>query len=186
MTLRTFSLPGANAQVRYVQRGSDDTTGDFKVADLEKAKNEARTMAHEDIFGGVDNWCDNHFSYDQRSSSLEFTSPCPTARANLSHFRPTCTLWARRRRPSNSMVLGRRIPRVVPVMPFKTLSSCSSKLDTLCSSVKQENEVCTDCINTRWSTFSSAGCHIADVVNYCVSSSPSPSPSLRQVCVFGW
>merc|ERR1712107_33128 len=60
---------------------------------------------------------------------------------------------------------------------YTPTSSCSSKLDTLCSSVKQQNNVCTDCIYTRWSTFSSAGCHNADAVNYCVSSSPSPSPS---------
>ena len=48
-----FSLPGTNAQVRLVLRGSYDAAGDFfKVADLEKAKNKARTMAHEDIFCG--------------------------------------------------------------------------------------------------------------------------------------
>merc|ERR1712107_943256 len=41
---------------------------------------------------------------------------------------------------------------------YTPTSSCSSKLDTLCSSVKQQNNVCTDCIYTRWSTFSSAGC----------------------------
>ena len=139
-------------------------------------------MAHENVFCSVEKWCYNHFTYDKRSSL--------TGRASLSHFRPTCTLWTRREGPSSLMVLGRCVPWVVPVMPFTTRSSCSSNRDTLCSSVMQENVVCTDCIYTRWNTFASEGSNIADVVNYCVSSSPlpspSPSPSLRQVCVMGW
>ena len=59
------------------------------MADFQKAKNKARTTAHEDIFCGVDRWCGNHFACDQRSSSLEFTSVRLTERANLSYFRPT-------------------------------------------------------------------------------------------------
>ena len=59
------------------------------------------------------------------------------------------------REPSISTVLGRRVPRVIPVMPFTTRSSCSWNRDTLCSSVMQEDVVCTDCIYTRWNTFAS-------------------------------
>ena len=78
------------------------------------------------------------------------------------------------------MVLGRCVPRVLLVMPFTARSSCSLNNDTLCFSVMQENVVCTDCIYTLWNTFASEESSIAEVVNYCVSSSPSPSPSLRQ------
>jgi len=91
VTLRTFSLPGANAQVRFVQRGSDDTTGDFKVADLEKAKNEAHTMAHEDIFCGVDKWYDNHFAYDQRSSSLDSFKSSFDENGRIYHIFGSCS-----------------------------------------------------------------------------------------------
>merc|ERR1712136_433935 len=118
----------------------------------EKAKNEAHTMAHEDIFCGVDKWYDNHFAYDQRSSSLDSFKSSFDENGRIYHIFGSCS-------------------------SYTPTSSCSSKLDTLCSSVKQQNNVCTDCIYTRWSTFSSAGCHNADAVNYCVSSSPSPSPS---------
>ena len=70
----SFQWPGANAQVRFVLRGSYHTAENFKVADLEKAKNKARTMAHEDIFCGVDKWCFDHFAYTMRpeTNSNEF------------------------------------------------------------------------------------------------------------------
>ena len=53
---------------------------------------------------------------------------------------------------------------------YTPTSSCSSKLDSLCSSVKLRDDTCTDFICTRWSTFATAGCDNADVVNCCVSS----------------
>ena len=58
----------------------------------------------------------------------------------------------------------------------------SSKLDSLCSSVELRDDTCTDCIYARWSTLVTAGCDNADVVNYCVSSSPSSSPSPAGEC----
>ena len=132
----------ANAQVRFVQCRSDGSTGDFKIADLKKAENEARTRAHEDLFAGPLHMLSEIFARGIYRSSFGRTG-------ELSLFRPTCTLWTRRTWPSSSMIVGRRIPRVVPETPCKTLSNSSSMRDTRRSDVKQEIEVCTDGINTR-------------------------------------
>ena len=45
---------------------------DFKIGDLKKAENEARTRAHEDLFAGVDKWCDttSHVMRDLREWNL--------------------------------------------------------------------------------------------------------------------
>merc|ERR1712136_437998 len=166
-------------------------------ADLEKAKNEAHTMAHEDIFCGVDKWDDNHFAYDQRSSSLDsfkssfdengriyhiFGSCSSSSMTNMCVVDPTGEAiqldgsWTSCPSGGSGDALQNACSQGT-CSSYTPTSSCSSKLDTLCSSVKQQNNVCTDCIYTRWSTFSSAGCHNADAVNYCVSSSPPPSPS---------
>ena len=61
---------GANTKVRFVQRGSENSTG---MADLKKAENETRTRAHEDIFGDVDKWCDTTslMIRDLRASNLQ-------------------------------------------------------------------------------------------------------------------
>ena len=63
-------------------------------------------------------------------------------------------------------------------------SSCSSKFDSLCSSVKLQVDTCTDYIytyiHTTCSTFASVGSDNAYVVNcrvFFVFNSPSPSPS---------
>ena len=56
----------------------------------------------------------------------------------------------------------------------------SSKLDSHCCvphDIKLRDDTCTDFIYTRWSTFATASCDNADVVNCCVSSSSSLSPS---------
>ena len=137
--------------------------------------------AHEDIFGGVDKLCDNHFSYDQifepgiYKSSFDSTGDSITFSTNMYVVGPTEEAiqldgsWTSY--PSGGS--GDALQNAVELF-----------VEALCSSVKQENEVCTNCINTRWRTFSSAGCHIADVVNYCVSSSPSPSPSPSPRCAY--
>merc|ERR1712136_645009 len=62
-----------------------------KVADLEKAKNEAHTMAHEDIFCGVDKWYDNHFAYDQRSSSLDSFKSSFDENGRIYHIFGSCS-----------------------------------------------------------------------------------------------
>ena len=146
-------------------------------------------MAHEDIFCGVDKRCYYHFACNQMSSSgiynISFDSTCDsiTSSTNMHVVDPTGETiqldgsWTSC--PSGDLVT-----------PFKVPSTCSSERDTVCSSVKQENEVCTDCIYIRWSAFSLAECDTADVGNFSVSSSPlpfpSPSPSQRQVCVLDW
>ena len=53
----------------------------------------------------------------------------------------------------------------------------SSKLDSLCSSVKPRDDTRTDRTYARWRTSATTGCVDGDVVSYCVSSSPSPSPT---------
>ena len=160
---RTLSLRRrplrANAQVRLVQHGSDDSTGGFKIADLRKAENEARTRAHEDIFGGDDKWGANRLPYDQRSSSLKLTSLRSTKRG-LSFFDQHA-----RKLPSSSMFLGRRIPGWFQGCPsFERCLNCSSERDTRRSDVKQEKKVCIDGIHTRK-----------------VPHRPSPSPSLFSI-----
>ena len=66
--------------------------------------------------------------------------------------------------------------RLLLLLPFRlrrgfqrrtSLSSCSSKLDGLCSSVKLRDDTCTNCIYAHWSTFASAGCDNADVGHCC-------------------
>jgi hypothetical protein len=194
VTLRTFSLPGANAQVRFVQRGSGDTSGDFKVADLEEAKNQAHTMAHENVFCGVDKWYDNHFAYDQRLSNLDVFKSSFDRNGRIYHIFGDCSstwftnmyvvdpsgeaiqldgVWASCPSGGSGDALQNACSQG-SCSSFTPTSSCSSQLDRLCSSLKFQNDVCTDCIYTRWSTFASAGCDNADVVNYCVTSSSSP------------
>ena len=53
----------------------------------------------------------------------------------------------------------------------------SSKLDSLCSSVKPRDDTRTDRTYARWRTSATTGCVDGDVVSYCVSSSPSLSPT---------
>ena len=60
---------------------------------------------------------------------------------------------------------------------YTSTSSYSSKLDSLCSSVKSWDDTRMDCTYARWSISATAGCDSGNVVKYCVSSSPSPTPS---------
>ena len=73
-------------------------------------------------------------------------------------------------------------------------SSYSSKLDSLCFSVKPRDDTRTDCTYARWRTSATTGCDNGDVVSYCVSSClrlrlhphlPRHQLRVRQVCVFG-
>ena len=88
--------------------------------------------------------------------------------------------------------------RLLLLLPFRlrrgfqrrtSLSSCSSKLDGLCSSVKLRDDTCTNCIYAHWSTFASAGCDNADVGHCCASSwsssSPSPAGECNRCAYFG-
>ena len=171
-----------------------------------RRKNEAHTMANEDIFCGVRQVVMTTTSLvirDLRASILSkihiFGSCSSSSMTNMHVVDPTGEAiqldgsWTSCSSGGSSDALQKACSQGTCSSCTPT-SSCSSQLDTLCSSVKQQNDVCTDCICTRWSTFSSAGCDNA------VSSSPSPfsishpmppSPStftgrsLRQVCVCG-
>ena len=93
-----------------------NTTGDFEVADFEKM-NSRRAPWHTKTSVALTSGVTTTWLVIE-ISSLEFTCLCLTGRAFLSHFRLTCALLARE--SSRSMVLGRCVPWMLPVMPFTT------------------------------------------------------------------
>jgi len=192
VTLQAIKLQGAEALVRFVQRPSDATSGDFTVRDLEEVKNKAHRMAHMDNFCGVDKYYDNHFAYDQTAIKLDRFKEAFDQHQRIYHIFGDC----------NSTAIGPGV-NIYVVDPtgdsvqidgkwdqcpqggsgdalqdacsqgtcqvYQPTAACYEKISLLCAKQHLRNSTCTDCGYLNFVALQAAGCNNADVVNYCTA-----------------
>ena len=70
-SVKTYKLSGANAQVRFVQRPANSTSGSFTTKDFENLKKASHDKFTANEFCGVSKWYDNHFAWDQHTIQLD-------------------------------------------------------------------------------------------------------------------
>jgi hypothetical protein len=197
--LETFSLHGADAHVRFVQRPPNHTAGTFLVVDLEHAKHYAHTMAMTSAFCGVDKWIDNHFAYDQSTIKLDVFKANFDAMSAKYHIFGNCS--QDRSGPGTNLYVvdptgdsvqidgdwdacpeGGAGDALIDACGQGSCSSvppsqeCRDQLSSMCGHVAAQKSLCSDCAYLQWALLESVGCSNADVVNYC----GSPEEARRQ------